>query len=97
MVYSVGISLSDLAWANIRRDTKRLRYDNRGNGDLNSIGGTNAYLAALLKANPTPSSWTDTRPDYLQEEDAPRLAPSPLAYPCGAYTTPQPTTAAAAC
>jgi hypothetical protein len=74
MVYSVGISLSDLAWANIRRDTKRLRYDNRGNGDLNSIGGTNAYLAALLKANPTPNDWVDTRPDYLQEEDAPRLA-----------------------
>jgi hypothetical protein len=81
MVYSVGISLSDLAWANIRRETKRLRYDNRGNGDLNSIGGTNAYLAALLKANPSPADWTDTRPDYLQEEDAPRLASQPPKLP----------------
>jgi hypothetical protein len=79
-IYSIPIALSDVAWENIRTSTRRLHYDGNG-GELNSIGGVNNYLKHLLEANPTPSSWTDTRPDYLQEEDASRLAADPPKFP----------------
>jgi hypothetical protein len=79
-LYAVTIALSDTAWENIRGQTKRLHYDGNG-GDLNSIGGVNNYLKHLLEANPLPADWTDTRPDYLQEEDAPRLQADPPQLP----------------
>jgi hypothetical protein len=80
IIYEIAISLSQQAWDNFRTQTKRLHYDGNG-GDLNSVGGVNNYLRHLLAANPTPDDWTDTRPDWLTEEDAPRLASDPPKFP----------------
>jgi hypothetical protein len=79
-MYAIAIALSDIAWETIRTNTKRHRYDGNG-GELNSIGGVNNYLKHLLEANPLPTDWVDTRPDYLQEEDAPRLQSDPPQLP----------------
>jgi hypothetical protein len=79
-IYAVTIALSDIAWENIRGQTKRLHYDGNG-GDLNSIGGVNNYLKHLLEANPLPTDWIDTRPDWLTDEDASRLASDPPQLP----------------
>lgn len=63
------LTLSDRAWSRLSASAADLDYDGHS-----IYTGTIHYVLALLRANADPLTWADTRPDYLIEDDAPRLA-----------------------
>lgn len=71
----VAISLSAKAWEFFHTNKQRYGYA----GSSRTTGVTH-YMHALIKANPDPSTWTDTRPTYLKDADAERKAAGQLPY-----------------